>query len=288
MAASDDNKSGTTAATTTLTIVLPGDDVTDEIQLTQTNKGEQQQQQQPKPKLGNGLLVDDNHRVKATTAGRLLFRRSNNNTTTYYVQQNIKRYSRPMLEDRVIGIVEERVASDGSGGDIYRINISGPHPAQLSNLSFEGATKRNKPQLKTGMLLYCRVSQLLVAMDPVLSCTMGPHDGGSGAARKDWMTNEGMYGELKGGTCRKISLGLARELLSPHNVVLAELGKTNIPFEICVGVNGFVWVHSTRPEYTIMIHNAIMNSQVLTVAQVRGMVKALVETVHRQIEEDED
>ena len=34
-----------------------------------------------------------------------------------------------------------------------------------------------------------------------------------GILREDGMTNEGTYGELKGGTCRKIPLGLARELL---------------------------------------------------------------------------
>ena len=123
------------------------------------------------------------------------------------------------------------------------------------------------------------------SMDPTLSCQLGPHD--AGVPRKDWMTNEGTYGELKGGTCRKIPLGLARELLYPKNLVLHELGKS-IPFELCIGVNGFLWVHSTRPEYTILILNAIMNSQVLTEPQVRGMVKSLVETVNRQIEDDED
>ena len=101
------------------------------------------------------------------------------------------------------------------------------------------------------------------------------------------MTNEGTYGELKGGTCRKIPLGLARELLYPGNLVLLELSKS-IAFEMCVGVNGFLWVHSSRPEYTILILNAIMNSQVLTEAQVIGMVKALVDTVKRQIEDNED
>ena len=102
------------------------------------------------------------------------------------------------------------------------------------------------------------------------------------------MTNEGTYGELKGGTAAKISLGLARELLDPNNLVLRELSKS-IAFEVCIGVNGWLWVHSTRPEYTILIQNAIMNSQVLTEAQVRSMVKSLVQTVNRQIEDmDED
>jgi len=100
------------------------------------------------------------------------------------------------------------------------------------------------------------------------------------------MTNEGTYGELKGRTCRKIPLGLARELLYPRNLVLQELSKS-IAFELSIGVNGFLWVHSSQPEYTILMLNAIMNSQVLTKAQVRGMVTSLVDTVNRQIEDEE-
>ena len=260
---------------TILSIVLPGDDVTDKIQKTASSK-------KGAPKLGTGLRSEgdeDNERVFATCAGRLEHR-----SNTYYVKQNTKRY-RPLQEDRVIGIVEDRVASDGTGGDIYRVNIGGPHPALLNNLSFEGATKRNKPTFGAGALIYARIDSMPPSMDPTLSCQLGPHD--AGVPRKDWMTNEGTYGELKGGTCRKIPLGLARELLYPKNLVLHELGKS-IPFELCIGVNGFLWVHSTRPEYTILILNAIMNSQVLTEPQVRGMVKSLVETVNRQIEDDDD
>lgn len=255
-------------ATAALTIVLPGDDVTVHISTREKRV----------PKLGTGLRYH-NDRILATCAGRLE-QRSNN---TYFVQQNIQRY-RPHLEDRVVGIVEDRVANDGAGGDVYRINIGGPHPALLSNLSFEGATKRNKPNLQTGMLLYARVQSVPDSMDPTLSCQLGPHDGG--IPRKDWMTNEGTYGELKGGTTTKISLGLARELLDPKNVVLKELSKS-LSFEVCIGVNGFLWIHSTRPEYTILIQNAIKNSQVLTEAQVRGMVKSLVQTINRQIEDAE-
>jgi len=248
-------------------VVLPGDDVTNHV----TGND-----QRISPKLGLGLRLKNN-RVLATCAGRLL-QRSNN---TYYVQQNIRRY-RPQVEDRVLGIVEDRVASDDGGGDVYRVNIGASHPALLSNLSFEGATKRNKPNLQTGMLLYARVQSAPDAMDPTLSCQLGPHDGG--ISRKDWMTNEGAYGEMKGGTATKISLGLARELLDPKNVVLYELGKS-LAFEVCIGVNGFIWIHSTRPEYTILIQNAIKNSQIMEEAQVRGMVKALIQTVQRQMED---
>jgi exosome complex component RRP40 len=286
-----------TADLRVLSVVLPGDDVTDQIHQNRANINNNKNG----PKLGFGLRTiyrhkndDNNHnnnnndnniRILSTCAGRLVQHPNNN---TYFVKQNIRKYNRPLLEDRVIGVVEERVASDGSGGDIYRVNIGGPHPALLSNLSFEGATKRNKPILTPGMLLYARIQSTPPAMDVVLSCTLGPHD--AGVPRKDWMTNEGTYGVLTGGTCRKISLGLARELLYPNNLVLQELGKKsyNLAFEICVGVNGMLWVHSSRPEYTILIQNAILNSQVLTESQVRGMVKSLVDTVQKSIKEDEE
>ena len=263
----------------TLTIVLPGDDVTNQIpSMPPPPVGAANS----KPlKLGSGLRRM-NDSIIATLAGRLQYI---SNKSTIFVQQNIQRY-RPTKEDRVIGIVEERVGSDGAGGDVVRVNINGPHPAVLSNLSFEGATKRNKPQLSPGMLLYARVATTPLHTDPTLSCQIGPND--PGVVRKDWMTNENTYGELRGGTCRKIPLGLARELLHPDNLVLSELAKQGLAFEVAIGVNGYLWVHSTRPQYTTLIHNAIYNSQVLTEAQVRGMVKSLVETVHKQLEEEDD
>ena len=258
-----------------LVVVIPGDDVTDKIQ--QAINPDQSKAKKV-PKLGTGLRYNHNDRILVSCAG-ILEQRPNNNT--WYIKQNVKRY-RPHMEDRIIGVVEDRVASDGSGGDVYRVNIGGPTPALLSNLSFEGATKRNKPNFQPGTLLYARVSAMPQSMDPSLSCQLGPHD--AGIPRKDWMTNEGTYGELKGGTCTKISLGLARELLDPRNIVLNEISRVGkIPFEVAVGVNGWLWMHSPKPEYTILIQNAVLNSQVLTESQVRGMVKSLVETVNRQI-----
>jgi len=107
-----------------------------------------------------------------------------------------------------------------------------------------------------------------------------------GASKKDWMTDEGTYGQLKGGSCIQISLGLAQELLKPTNVVLEACAEARIPFEICIGVNGIIWVNSDRPEYTILILNAIQNSEVMTEGQVRGMVKSLVNTVRSTFMED--
>jgi len=257
---------GKTTADPELIVVLPGDNVTEHV--FSNNESD------PKkiPKLGTGLRYDaSNQQVYATISGRLERRR---NKAVYFIKQNLHRY-RPALEDRVVGIVEDRMGSDGAGGDVYRINIGASHPATLGNLAFEGATKRNKPSLQAGQLLYARISALHDGrLDPVLSCQLGPHD--DGIPRKDWMTNEGCYGELRGGTVCRISTGLARELLDPNSLVLSELANAKLAFEVAIGVNGFLWVHSRLPEYTILIQNAIKNSEVLTEAQVRAMVKSLV------------
>jgi len=53
------------------------------------------------------------------------------------------------------------------------------------------------------------------------------------------------------------------------------LGKS-MAFEIAVGVNGMAWVNSAHPEHTIIVCNAIKNSEVMTPDQTRVMVQALL------------
>ena len=283
------------------------------------------------PKIGTGLIVcthtndqqnnNDNDiktsiRIQATIAGHLLYRPS---SRTWYVASNPRRYhltQSPLsssslakssqgittnmgVGDRVIGIIEPQKAS----ADYYRVNIFGSHSALLHVLSFEGATKRNRPQLDPGSLIYCRVMKGFGGrMDSEVSCKVGGSGSNSnssgkttyneddtgddgGAASKDWMTNESTYGQLNGGTSFRISLGLARELLLPNNAVLAALDKSSIPFEIAIGVNGMVWINSPEPEITIMLLNAIKNSEVMNEEQVRGMIKMMVKNVKKELEE---
>ncbi|KAL3771449.1 hypothetical protein ACHAW5_000104 [Stephanodiscus triporus] len=275
--------------------------------------------------------------IRATVAGRLVYRPS---SRTWYVASNPRRYhpTRSPLSssslagmisssstaaaaagggrgriaianvgvgDRVIGIVEDQRAS----ADYYRVNVFGSHPALLHVLGFEGATKRNRPTLEPGSLVYCRVVRGFGGgrMDGEVSCKVGggggdcgksmyncnrsddnhrddydDDDDDGGAARKDWMTNEGTYGPLVGGTSFRVPLGLARELLLPKNAVLDALDKSGVPFEIAVGTNGVVWVNAPEPRITIMIVNAIKNSEVMAEDLVRGMVKIMVKNVKKE------
>ena len=68
---------------------------------------------------------------------------------------------------------------------------------------------------------------------------------------------------------------LRARLLSPDCVVLQEIGKS-MPFEIAVGQNGRVWVHSNSSVQTMLIANAILNCEFLSPAQTRDMVQQLL------------
>lgn len=308
-----------------LVTVLPGDNVTRHIRHQKVQnedpyeediENEYTKEDRRNIKIGVGIRYDTIHdQYYATCAGRLYHhhRRGNNSSSSksggsdiYYIQTNIKKRYRPMIEDRVIGIIQDRIGIDGLGGDIYRVYIQSSHYAIISNLSFEGASKRNKPTLISGQIIYARIIQSNAAIelnhnistttnnnilnyDPItLSCCLGPHD--IHLSRKDWMTNENAYGELRGGTMFSISLLLSNELLKLNCIVLNELIKPisssiqPIPFEIAIGMNGYVWIHSVRSEYTILIQNAIINSEVCTPEQICNMVKTLRYNVEKQIQ----
>lgn len=106
------------------------------------------------------------------------------------------------VEDPVIGIVTgmDR-ASDGT----YRLSLHGTSEGLLPKLAFDGASKKNKPDLQIGSAVYARVAAAPRAMEPQLSCQVvnGP--------KKDWVTGESLFGELKGGLVTRCSSGLAQE-----------------------------------------------------------------------------
>lgn len=120
----------------------------------------------------------------------------------------------PTRGDAVIGVVTAKT------GDIFKVDVGGSEQASLSYLAFEGATKRNRPNvqvspravgaprapeprppsplLQVGDLVF---AQLIVAnrdMEPELACV-------DGSGRANGM---GVFGE--GGLLLSVSLGLVR------------------------------------------------------------------------------
>lgn len=235
-----------------LLIILPGDDVVKHIQV--ANQGHT-----GRVKLGPGL-VQNGQSVIATRAGTLRHK----GPLTWWIDSNQRRYT-PRVEDHVLGIVEDRSVES------YRVNIYGHCPAVLPILAFDGATKRNKPNLKAGVLVYCRIVSASKDLEPELSCmAIGM------AVKKDWATHQGTFGELVGGLNARCSVMQARSLMQPQCLVLNAIGR-ELPFEIAVGANGAFWVNSkggTRT--TTAIVNAILNASVMPDSHKIAMVEKVL------------
>ncbi|KAG9228426.1 hypothetical protein BJ875DRAFT_241945 [Amylocarpus encephaloides] len=195
-------------------------------------------------KLGPGLLHIPPNTITPTVAGLL---RTDKRKNAVWVEFNGGRYV-PTTGDLVIATIQR------SSVDVFYASISDYTPnATLPQLSFEGATKKTRPQLAFGALVYSRVSLANKHMDPELECV-------SSSTGK----SEGL-GPLTGGLVFNISLGMSRRLMlaKPGEqgglVILDELGEQGAAFEIAVGRNGRVWVDSKSLKGTLAIGKAIQD-----------------------------
>jgi exosome complex component RRP40 len=141
----------------------------------------------------------------------------------------------------------------------FVVDIGAPFPAQLPMLSFEGATRRNRPNLVTGDLVYARVITANRDMDPVLSCI-------------DAQGKSSGFGALKGGFVLECGLNHARALLArPPAPVLSALGA-KLQFELAVGMNGRVWLDSSSCATTVKVANVLQQAQGVAAADVQQWV----------------
>ncbi|XP_066458114.1 exosome complex component RRP40 [Eleutherodactylus coqui] len=165
----------------------------------------------------------------------------------YWVDSHQKRYV-PVKGDHVIGIVTMK------SGDIFKLDVAGSDQASLSFLAFEGATKKNRPNVRVGDLVY---GQFIVAnkdMEPELACIDG-----SGKAN-----GMGVFGQ--DGFMFKVSLGLVRKLLTPQNDIIQELMNV-FPLELVIGMNGRIWVKARTIQQTLIVANILEACEYLTTAQ---------------------
>lgn len=248
------SKNNIDSASFNSSLVYPGDNVTSKIMLHSKNN----------VILGVGLNRIQNYdgdiktdTIIAVIIGTLKFR----SPSTFWVESNCKRYF-PRTGDQIVGIIEDK------GGDYYKVNIFSTSSALLSRLSFEGATKRNKPELKKGDIIYARVSLAHKDLETELTCTA------ASGSKKEWSSGEAVYGNLCSGVVVKISIARAKSMLLPDCVLLNALGR-HFAYEVAVGMNGAVWIRAPDIITTIIIRNAVLNSEFLDDHQIEAMVDEL-------------
>ncbi|KAH8328191.1 hypothetical protein KR067_005580 [Drosophila pandora] len=204
------------------TIVMPGERISSIEEVAKTKR----------VILGPGLRrVDDT--VVASKAGPLRHKEPN----TFWVDNYQRRYV-PARGDLVLGIVRSKA------GDLYRVDIGAPETASISYLAFESATKKNRPDLNPGDLIYARVLNASADIEPELVCV------NSNGKR-------GKLGVLPDGFFFKCSLNLGRVLLRENCPVLAAITR-QLPYEIAVGVNGRIWVKAHSLRETVALAKAIL------------------------------
>ena len=221
---------------TSPSILLPGDDVLPDLRSTTSTP----------LKVGMGLRLlhesatstSPSYTVTATHAG-LLSTDNKRNAVSVLSFPN-RRYI-PTINDLVIAQVHH------SSQDYFYCIVT-PHTphALLGQLAFEGATKKTRPMLKTGDLVYARILSVGVgAGSEVELVCVNPATG---------KAEPGGLGQLAGGMVFDVSIGFAARLLRASStsapgdtdvVILDELGKKlehKGGFEIAVGRNGKVWI----------------------------------------------
>ncbi|KAF8607014.1 exosome complex exonuclease RRP40 [Ceratobasidium sp. AG-I] len=191
-------------------------------------------------KLGPGLQQNrssaskDNVAITSVSPGAL---RHTTKGNKWWIDRRAMRYS-PAAQESVVGYITHRTQ------DMYRVDIGSAHSATLDALAFEGATKRNKPNLKVGSVVYARVSLAHKDMEPELECFDASTHKADG------------FGELKEGYIVTCNLATCRSLLDRNHYLLPLLGSRS-PLETAIGVNGRVWISSDTPHNTIMIARCI-------------------------------
>ncbi|KAK5114225.1 hypothetical protein LTR85_010290 [Meristemomyces frigidus] len=241
------------------TILLPGEAVPVD-QLPRSKKGTLT--------LGPGLRHIPPSTILSTTAGAL---NVDHKKSALWLEHANGRYQ-PAAGDLVIAQVHH------GGAESYSCSLTAYTPyASLGQLAFEGASKKTRPQLKAGDLVYARVCKASKWDDTEIEC----FNSATGKA-------EGM-GPLKGGMLFNISPLFARRLMIGTDkegrskggvVVLEEMGE-KVKFEVAVGRNGRVWVDSGSVRETLAVGRLLVQAdeQGLDVEAQRKAVKKALKDV---------
>lgn len=117
----------------------------------------------------------------------------------------------------------------------------------LSYLAFEGATKKNRPEINVGDLVYCKVVLANPDLEPELVCV-------------DSTGKKGKLGQLTEGLMFPCSINLVRKILNEKCHLLHLLSKES-PYELAAGINGRIWIHSKSIRTTILIRDTILKAE---------------------------
>jgi exosome complex component RRP40 len=147
--------------------------------------------------------------------------------------------------------------------ELYRVDIGCHQAAALPLSGFEGATRKNKPNLEVGSVVFARVLVASKDLEPELVCF-------------DSDNKADGFGEVKpGGLLTRCSSALSQSLQKPSAPILDAIGK-HLPFEIIAGANGRFIINTGKTADAVAISSAIVQSQFVDSSAHRGIIKEMM------------
>ncbi len=167
-------------------------------------------------------------------------------STNEEVFRSLGNYYSPKVDDVVLGVIVLKTA------EFYKVDINSYTHAILNTKDFEGATKKSKPNLNLGDLVFARISKINKFDTPILSC-ISLHE------HKNWASGESFFGVIKGGNLFKFDKIRTWDFYREDNFALQRL-RDVVTYEIIVGFNGRLWIKSDSSEYVLTIYSLLMKS----------------------------
>jgi exosome complex RNA-binding protein Rrp4 len=162
------------------------------------------------------------------------------------VFKTLGKYYSPKVDDVVLGIIVQKSA------EFYKVDINSYTHAILNTKDFEGATKKSKPNLNLGDIVFARVSKLNKFDTPMLSCI-------SSSEHKNWASGESFFGVIKGGNVFNFDKVYTWEFYREENFTFNRL-RDMVNYEVVVGFNGRMWIKSDRAEDVNTIYSLLIKS----------------------------
>nr|CAH8870180.1 unnamed protein product [Trichobilharzia regenti] len=155
-------------------------------------------------------------------------------------------------EDKVIGIVIRR-----AGGN-FVIDIGCATPATIKYQSFEGSSKKNRPDIHAGDVIFAMIKRADRDLEVELSCVDEAGKAcGMGILGRYEPGTVGNAGGRPGGVLLHCTQDLIRRLGDQKVFPLLQLLSKVFPFEVFIGVNGRIWLTANSPRETMILANAI-------------------------------
>ena len=159
-------------------------------------------------------------------------------------------YYSPKVGDMVIGIITQK------NYEFFKLNISTNKDATLNSIDFEGATRKTRPNLSVGDIVFALVEKENKYSNVTLTCK-------SVKNKKGWMTGESEFGELKDGKVFEIGRYLCLKFLDDKDLRkrLKECVKN---LRIKIGMNGRIWIKADDIFLIQKVFEAIKEGMKLT------------------------